>query len=196
MDVHLAGTGRTPFLTGAATIEQFSATLPVSTLVVRRGLVTFSEDAPFQPQVELEAESVIRQHTVIVRVDGPASKPRLELQSEPPLPQQEILSLLTTGSLTGEIGSNNSAMATRAGILVVKGWYKKVFKKEFPLGSSDDGGTSLMDRFEVDFGAIDPKTGRNETTAQLRVTDRLFFIGDLELGGGFSGRVKYLFRFR
>ena len=196
VDVHLAGTGRTPFLTGAATIEQFSATLPVSTLVVRRGLVTFSEDAPFQPQVELEAESVIRQHTVIVRVDGPASKPRLELQSEPPLPQQEILSLLTTGSLTGEIGSNNSAMATRAGILVVKGWYKKVFKKEFPLGSSDDGGTSLMDRFEVDFGAIDPKTGRNETTAQLRVTDRLFFIGDLELGGGFSGRVKYLFRFR
>ena len=195
VDVRLAGTGKNPYLVGAATIDQFSATLPLSTLTTRRGLVTFSEDAPFEPRVEIEAESKIRQYTVIIRVDGPASKPRLELESEPPLPQQEILSLLSTGSLSGEIGANNTAMATRAAVLVVKGWYKKVFKKDFPLGGNEEG-DSLMDRFEVDFGAVDPKTGRNETTAQLRVTERLYFIGDLELGGGFSGRVKYLFRFR
>ena len=195
VDVRLAGTGRNPYLGGAATIDQFSATLPLSTLTTRRGLVTFSEDAPFEPRVELEAESKIRQYTIIIRVDGPAGKPRLDLESEPPLPQQEILSLLSTGSLSGEIGANNTALATRAAVLVVKGWYKKIFKKDFPLGG-DDGGDSLMDRFEVDFGAVDPKTGRNETTAQLRVTERLYFIGDLELGGGFSGRVKYLFRFR
>ncbi len=195
VDLRLAGTGKNPYLVGAATIDQFSATLPLSTLTTRRGLVTFSEDAPFEPRVEIEAESRIRQYTVIIRIDGPASKPRLELTSEPPLPQQEILSLLSTGSLSGEIGANNTAMATRAAVLVVKGWYKKVFKKDFPLGGNE-GGDSLMDRFEVDFGAVDPKTGRNETTAQLRVTERLYFIGDLELGGGFSGRVKYLFRFR
>ncbi len=195
LDVKLAGTGKNPYLVGAVTIDQFSATLPLSTLTTRRGLVTFSEDSPFEPHVEIEAESKIRQYTVIIRVDGPASKPRLDLESEPPLPQQEILSLLSTGSLSGEIGANNTAMATRAAVLVVKGWYKKIFKKDFPLGGND-GGDSLMDRFEVDFGAVDPKTGRNETTAQLRVTERLYFIGDLELGGGFSGRVKYLFRFR
>ena len=145
--------------------------------------------------MEIEAESKVRQYLVIARVDGPASKPRLELESEPPLPQQEILSLLATGSLTGEIGANNTAMATRAAVLVVKGWYKKIFKKDFPIGSGNEDGDSIMDRFEVDFGAIDPKTGRNEATAQFRVTERLFFIGDLEFGGGFSGRVKYLFRF-
>jgi hypothetical protein len=195
VDVRLAGTGRAPYLTGAATVEQFTATLPVSMLTVRRGLVTFSEDSPFEPRVEVEAESKVRQYTVLARVDGPASKPVLNLESDPQLPQQEILSLLTTGSLSGEIGANNTAMATRAAILVVKGWYKKLFKKDFPLGNSD-GGDSFLDRFEVDFGAVDAKTGRNETIAQFRATDRLFFIGNLQLGGGFSGRVKYLFRFR
>jgi hypothetical protein len=195
VDVRLAGTGRVPYLSGSATIEQFSATLPLSTLTTRRGLVIFSENSPFEPSIELEAESKIRQYTVIMRLDGPASKPRLELESEPPLPQREILSLLTTGSLSGEIGSNNTAMATRAAVLVIKGWYKKLFKRDFPLGG-DGEGDSLFDRFEVDFGAVDPKTGRNETTAQFRVTERLFFIGDLQLGGGFEGRVKYLFRFR
>ncbi len=195
LDLRLAGTGLAPYLVGVATIEQFSAILPLSTLTTRRGILTFSEDAPFEPRVEIEAESKIRQYTVIVRLDGPASKPRMDLESEPPLPQQEILSLLTTGSLSGEIGANNTAMATRAAVLVIKSWYKKIFKKDFPL-NNDEGGASLVDRFEVDFGAVDPKTGRNETTAQLRVTDRLYFIGDLQMGGGFSGRVKYLFRFR
>ena len=195
LDVRLAGTGKSPYLAGAMTIDQFSATLPLSTLTTRRGLITFSEDSPFEPRVEIEAESKIRQYLVIVRVDGPASKPQLDLTSEPPLPQQEILSLLSTGSLSGEIGANNTAIATRAGVLVVKSWYKKLFKKDFPLSNSE-GGDSLMDRLEVDFGAVDPKTGRNEATAQFRVTERLYFIGDLELGGGFSGRVKYLFRFR
>ena len=195
IDLRLLGTGRAPYLTGAISIDQFSATLPVSTLTTRRGLITFTENSPFQPRVEIEAESKVRQYLVIARVDGPASKPRLELESEPPLPQQEILSLLATGSLTGEIGANNTAMATRAAVLVVKGWYKKIFKKDFPIGSGNEDGDSIMDRFEVDFGAIDPKTGRNEATAQFRVTERLFFIGDLEFGGGFSGRVKYLFRF-
>ena len=76
-----------------------------------------------------------------------------------------------------------------------KSWYKKIFKKDVPL-NEDDGGQSLLDRFEVDFGAVDPKTGRNETTAQVRLTDRFFLIGDLEMGGGFSGRVKYVLKFK
>lgn len=194
VDVRLAGTGLAPYLTGAASITQFSAKLPLSTLTTRRGLVTFSQEAPFQPFVELEAESRVRQYVVVARIYGPATKPTLDLESEPPLPQQEILSLLTTGSLTGEIGANNTALATRAAVLVVQGWYKKLFKKDFPL-SENDGGESLLDRFELDLGAVDPKTGRNEASAQFRATDNLFFIGDLELGGGVSGRVKYVFRF-
>jgi autotransporter translocation and assembly factor TamB len=196
LDVRLAGNGLNPYLTGAATVEQFSATLPLSTMTTRRGLVTFSQEAPFEPYLDLEAESRIRQYTVVAYVSGPASKPQVVLESEPPLPQSEIMSLLTTGSLTGEVGANNTALATRAGILVIKSWYKKVFKRDFPLGAEDTGGESILDRFQVDIGAVDQKTGRNEATAQIRLTDRFFFIGDVEMGGGISGRVKYLLRFR
>jgi hypothetical protein len=195
IDVHLAGTGLQPYLTGAVNIEQFSATLPMSTLTTRRGLVTFSQESPFQPYVELEAESRIRQYVVVARVHGPATNPQLDLESEPPLPQQEILSLLTTGSLTGEIGANNSALATRAAVLVVQGWYRKIFKKKAPPEEKKDA-EDLLDRFDIDFGAVDPKTGRNETRAQVKLSDRMFLIGELELGGGVSGRVKYLLRFK
>ena len=195
LDVRLAGTGLAPYLTGAATIEKFRASLPVSTLHTRRGLVTFSQEAPFEPRLDIEAETVVRRHTIVARVDGMAAAPRLDLSSEPPLPQGEILSLLTTGSLTGEIGANSTAMATRLAILVVQRWYKKLFKRDLPA-SSDEGGDALLDRFEVELGGVDARTGQNEMTAQFRATDNLFFLGDLDLRGGFTGRVKYLIRFR
>ncbi len=195
MDVKLAGTGLAPYLVGAATVDHFLAELPVSVLKTRRGLITFSQQAPFEPQIDIEAETVIQKYNIVARVSGPSSHTRLDLESEPPLSQQDILSLLTTGSTSGEIGSNNSALATRAAVLVVKRWYKKLFKRDFP-GSTDEGGDSFRDRFQVDIGNVDPKTGRNEVSTQFRVTDNLFILGDLELGGGVAGRVKYVLRFR
>lgn len=195
VDLKLNGTGLAPYLVGAASMEQFSAQLPVSRLTTRRGLITFSRENPFLPRLEIESETVIRGYTIVARLDGEATAPRLDLSSEPPLPQQEIMSLITTGSLTGEIGQNNTALATRAGLMVLREWYKKLFKRDLPL-PSDDGGDSFFDRFNVDPGAVDSRTGRQEVTAQFRVSDRVMLLGDVEMGGGVSGRIQYIFRFR
>lgn len=195
VDLRLQGTGLEPYLVGNASMEQFSAQLPVSRLTTRRGLINFSRENPFQPTLEIESETVVRGYTIIARLDGPASAPRLDLTSEPPLPQQEIMSLLTTGSLAGELGENNSALATRAGLIVLRDLYKRVFKRDLPV-PSDEGGDNFFQRFNVDLGAVDSRTGRQEVTAQFRVTDQVVIVGDVEMGGGISGRVQYLFRFR
>jgi autotransporter translocation and assembly factor TamB len=195
VDMKLQGTGLAPFLVGNASLEQFSAQLPVSRLTTRRGLVNFTRENPFQPYLEIESETVIRGYTIIARLEGPASAPRLDLSSEPPLPQQDIMTLLTTGGLSGELGDNNAALATRAGLIVLRDLYKKVFKRDLPV-PTDQGGDNFFERFNVDLGAVDSRTGRQEITAQFRVTDKVVVVGDLEMGGGVSGRIQYLFRFR
>jgi hypothetical protein len=195
VDVRLLGTGSSPYLVGAATLDQFRAQLPVSTLSTRRGGLYFSEDNPFEPRIELETETVIRGYTIIARLEGSASAPRLDLSSEPPLPQQEIMSLLTTGSMSGELGDNNSALATRAGLIVLREWYRKIFKRDLPV-PTDSGGDNFFGRFNVDLGAVDSRTGRQEVTAQFRVTDQVVLVGDIEMGRGVSGRIQYVFRFR
>jgi hypothetical protein len=176
-------------------MDQFTAQLPVSRLTTRRGVINFSRENPFEPRLEIESETVIRGYTIIARLEGPASAPRLDLTSEPPLPQQEIMTLLTTGSLAGELGENNTALATRAGLIVLRDLYKKVFKRDLPVPSGE-GGDNFFGRFTVDLGAVDSRTGRQEITAQFRVTDRVVVVGDVEMGGGVSGRIQYLFRFR
>lgn len=195
IDLRLRGTGLNPFLTGQVEVENFTAVLPVSKLEVQRGTVTFLEEEPFQPQLDLQAESRIGKNTVKMHITGPATAAHLELESEPPLPQKDILALLATGTTSGEIGSNASALASKAALLTVKRWYRKIFKK----GAEEpavDGHESFADRFDLDISNVDPKTGRPNVDASVRVTDKVYFLGELDTEGQFTGKVKYLLRFR
>jgi hypothetical protein len=54
----------------------------------------------------------------------------------------------------------------------------------------------MRDRFKIDAGAVDSKTGRQELAASLRLGDKLYLIGDVDVAGQFSARIKYLLRFR
>jgi autotransporter translocation and assembly factor TamB len=195
IDLRLGGTGLEPFLAGRVEIVNLRAGLPVSTLEIRRGYVTFSADDPFQPQLDIRGQTRIRKTTVNADLSGPATAPRLELDSEPPLPQAEIFSLLATGTTTGELGANASAIATKAALLTVKRWYRKVFRGR-ANGAPEREEESLLDRFEADVGNVDPKTGRPDVTASVRLSDSLYFLGEIDMRGQFIGRVRYLLRFR
>ncbi|MEO6739090.1 MAG: translocation/assembly module TamB domain-containing protein, partial [Chthoniobacteraceae bacterium] len=194
MDLRLGGTGLNPFLTGYAQIDSFTAVLPVSKLEVQRGYITFSEDDPFQPQIDIQSQSVIGKTTVYANISGSARAPRLELESEPPLPQKDVISLIATGTTSGEIGSNASALASKAALITVKRWYRKTFKKGVNEPAVDE--PSFINRFDVDISNVDPKTGRPQVDASVRFTDNLFFLGEIDVGGQFSGKMKYLLRFR
>lgn len=187
MDLRLGGTGLNPFLTGQVQIENFTAILPASKLEVQSGNVTFYEREPFQPQLQIQAESRIGKNTVNATITGSAGAPHLELESEPPLPQKDILSLLATGTTSGELGSNASVLATKIALLKVKGWYRKTFRK----GAGDpsaDAPDSLVNRFDLDISNVDAKTGRPNVEGSVRITDNLFFLVRWTCRGSSPGR--------
>ncbi|HEY6112335.1 MAG TPA: translocation/assembly module TamB domain-containing protein, partial [Chthoniobacterales bacterium] len=107
-DLHLGGTGLRPTLDGVVRLENVEATLPFSRLEVSSGSVYFSPDDSFNPRLDLHGTSVIHDHTIHVYVYGTALQPEAVFTSEPPLPQEEIISLLATGTTREELtGSNN-----------------------------------------------------------------------------------------
>jgi hypothetical protein len=107
------------------------------------------------------------------------------------LPQEEIISLLATGTTRQELTSGTNVVMGRAGMLLVQQLYRKVFKK----GQATQP-NSIFDRLDIDFGTVDPRTGQQQGTARLKVNDQFMVIGDLEVGGDYRGMVKYLLRFR
>jgi autotransporter translocation and assembly factor TamB len=197
LDLKFAGTGLAPYLEGSVRVVEFKASLPFSTLSVSRGFIYFTKEAPFQPSLELQADSQTREYLVHAYIYGRADDPQVQLSSEPPLQHADIVSLLATGVTTGELSGNADVLASKAAMLAVQELYRKVFRRGAPPAvdkQKNDG--DFLGRFQVELGALDSRTGSQQFTSRVRLTDQLYLIGDLGTEGSFTGRLKYLIRFR
>jgi hypothetical protein len=192
IDMKVGGTGLHPQLQGQVRLEKFEATLPFSTLTINLGFLYFDPDDPFNPRIEMQGTSLIRDYTIHVYLYGTANAPQAVFSSEPPLPQEEIISLLATGTTREELTGDNNVLASRAALLLFKELYRKVFKKDNEPARDD----SFFNRLNVEFGNVDPRTGEQQATATYKVDEHFVLVGDLGVQGGFRGLVKYLIRFR
>jgi autotransporter translocation and assembly factor TamB len=191
VDLHVTGTGLHPALQGVVRMQNVEATLPFSRLEISSGSLYFDPSDSFNPKIDLQGTSLIRDYTVHVYVFGTSLSPEAVFSSEPPLPQEEIISLLATGTTRQELVGNNSVLAGRAAMLLVQQLYRKVLRKGEPTKSN-----SVFDKLDVDVGNVDPRTGQQTVTARLRLNEKFVLIGDLGVGGDFRGMVKYLIRFK
>jgi hypothetical protein len=190
-DIKLTGTGLHPELQGTVRLENVEATLPFSRLEVSQGFLYFDPSDSMNPRLELHGTSVIRDYTVRVYVYGTMLAPEAIFTSEPPLPQEEIISLIATGATRQELSGRGNVLAGRAAMLLVQQLYRKIFKKGEPTQSNE-----LFNRLDLDVGAVDPRTGRQQVSARFKISDRFVLVGDVGVGGDYRGMLKYLIRFR
>ena len=189
-DLKLTGTGLKPGLQGVVNMEGVEATLPFSRLDVSRGSLTFNPNDSTNPTIDLHGTSVIRDYTVRVYVYGTLLSPQAIFTSEPPLPQEEIISLIATGATRRELSTGN-VLAGRAAMLLVQQLYRKIAKKGEPTDSN-----TVFNRLDLDLGTVDPRTGQQQATVRFKLSDQLVLTGDVGVRGDFRGRLKYLIRFR
>ena len=190
-DIKLTGTGLRPELQGTVRLENVEATLPFSRLEVSQGFLYFDPSDSMNPRLELRGTSVIRDYTVRVYVYGTVLAPEAIFTSEPPLPQEEIISLIATGATRQELSGRGNVLAGRAAMLLVQQLYRKIFKKGEPTQSNE-----LFNRLDLDVGAVDPRTGRQQVSARFKINDQFVLVGDVGVGGDYRGMLKYLIRFR
>ena len=189
-DLKLIGTGLKPGLQGVVQMEGVEATLPFSRLDVSRGSLTFNPNDSTNPTIDLQGASVIRDYTVRVYVYGTLLLPQTIFTSEPPLPQEEIISLIATGATRQELSTGN-VLAGRAAMLLVQQLYRKIVKKGEPTDSN-----TVFNRLDLNLGTVDPRTGQQQATVRFKVTDQIVLTGDVGVHGDFRGKLKYLIRFR
>jgi hypothetical protein len=172
-------------------LENVEATLPFSRLEVSQGFLYFDPSDSMNPRLELRGTSVIRDYTVRVYVYGTVLAPEAIFTSEPPLPQEEIISLIATGATRQELSGRGNVLAGRAAMLLVQQLYRKIFKKGEPTQSNE-----VFNRLDLDVGAVDPRTGRQQVSARFKINDQFVMVGDVGVGGDYRGMLKYLIRFR
>jgi len=189
-DLHFVGTGLRPGLNGLVRLKDVEATLPFSRLQIGYGFLYFNPDDSLNPKLDLHGTSVIQDYTVHVYIYGTSLAPEAVFSSEPPLPQEDIISLLSTGTTREQLTGNNSVLAGRAAMLLVQQVYRKVFKKGQATQTN-----SVFDRFDLDVGTVDPRTGQQQATARFKINKQFVVVGDVGVSGDYKGMLKYLIRF-
>jgi hypothetical protein len=189
-EVRLEGTGAAPTLHGAYRSSDLIASLPFARIELSRGRIWYTRDHPFQPHVDFSAETEVRNHRIRLYLHGPANAPHISASSEPPEPEADLLTLIATGALPGDSSERSQALTNRAASVLFQEFSEKV------LPSGERERFSALRRFSLDLGAVNNRTGQQETRLTYRFRDNLFMIGEVGTGGDFAGRVRYLLRFR
>ena len=192
VDLKLGGTGLHPGLQGLVRLENVEATLPFSRLEIAYGYLYFNPDDSLNPRIDLHGTSVIRDYTVHVYVYGTTLSPEAIFTSEPPLPQEEIISLLATGTTRQELTGNNNVFWRVARPCCSCNNFTGKFSRK--------GRERTAVLFSIGWMWILARSIRKPANKQrprvLKLTRTSSLIGDLGVAGDFRGLVKYVIRFR
>jgi len=177
------GTVGTPAPDGKFEIRDFKASLPFSTLSVRYGTVSFAPASGFDPILEIRGTAEPRPYMVTVYAYGRLSDPQLVLTSNPPLPENEIMTLLATGTTTSGLEDPSAASSLAMQLLAREFLHGRV-----RFGNQLKPLVKLMERVNFSLSDTDPYSSETYSTATVSLTDKWF----VSTGFGATGETRVL----
>ena len=150
---------------GRVFTDQGRVTLPFSSLNVVNARVLFSEANPFTPVIEARAQTAMQNYNLFVTVSGPLPDLQVTVTSSPPLPPDQAILLLTTGSSTFDILSTAGALETGRTL----GTYLSKQLLQRLTGPANPDESSFFDRLDIAVGKEISNAGRETITIEYRL---------------------------
>ena len=191
LDARIDGTIGAPRPSGQVTLREVTAKLPFSTLNIKSGRIVLRPDHPFDPELDLKGHSSIRPYEVDIYVYGPLSDPQIQPTSNPPLPENEIFTLLASGTTTEGIEDTNAATARAAQLLIeeVRRGRLGNLRGLKPL-------FQVLDRVDFQVGEKDPYSSRKYNSVAFELDDNWLLTTGISEQGNSRTKITYLLRFR
>jgi translocation and assembly module TamB len=113
-DLRVRGTWEHPIILGHIHVLSGDLLFHGNRYRVARGDINFANPFRLDPVVNVEASTTIQQYEITLNFTGPASKLSLAYRSDPPLPGNDIVTLLALGQTSAE-GTARSAGGSQSG---------------------------------------------------------------------------------
>ncbi|MGH6916743.1 MAG: translocation/assembly module TamB domain-containing protein, partial [Geminicoccaceae bacterium] len=179
--IEAKGAASEPRLTGRLEIRRGTFDLLDRRFNLRRGVITFTGQSPPNPQIDIEAVAQATDITAIVRIGGDAASPTFALESQPPLPQDEVLSRLMFNRSANSI-SPLQAVQLAAAVNRLRGGGPGVLDRlrgalgvdTLDIGGGGDGASSTgttvrAGRYLADGVYVEGETGTANQSSRARV---------------------------
>jgi translocation and assembly module TamB len=199
-DLRLTGTGEAPILIGKVGVETARIRLPSGNLAIENGLVQFIETNPDRPVLNLIGNTRMLGYDISVIMEGPYDEPLITLTSSPPLPHEDLLMLVLTGTPPSASGravdkrARNLSVAVYVGRDLLDRWFR---------GENGSSTESILDRFEAEMGRDITQQGEETLEARFRLLegvfqekDTLYITGERDVYDFYNAGLRIVFRFR
>jgi hypothetical protein len=186
LDLKFGGTGFTTVARRDGPCRKISSRpYPLANCPSRKALFYFKAGRAFQPQLDLQAESTLRDYHVNAYIYGSVEDPQLSLTSEP------AFAAAGNHLFAGHRGNNQRIRSgkrtgrprrsARLSTTLPQGLQEARWPRKNKVSSK---------RFDVDVGAIDNRTGRQEISARFKLGENYYLVGDLDVAGDFTGSLE------
>jgi autotransporter translocation and assembly factor TamB len=205
--LHLHGTLTRPIILGSIEAQDGRLTFRRNRFTIENAFVRFDDPRRLNPHLDVRATTRIRTYDVTMWLTGRVEDLSIRLSSEPPLPQEDLLALVTLGSTRAELGSS--------GGLTFAGEAAQLMSRELlglepsaPLvdvldfSKSDTGqnqfrvGKRLGDKTTVIYSGSFAEGGQRKLRVEYQILGPLLLAGEQAFGGGYGGDVIVRLRFR
>ena len=192
--LNVSGTLKNPVAKGKFHLKKIKAKLPFSVLRVANGEVIFDESTGLMnPRLKVAGTSEIGNYKVNLLVHGNVSSPGTSLTSSPPLPEEDIMSLLATGATTSDLENSNTVALKALQVFLMK-----LENEEKVSGANKLFGALLsgMQKLNLEVGKEDVFTGSKYTSASVDIGSNWLFTTQVDAELETRALIVYLIRFR
>jgi autotransporter translocation and assembly factor TamB len=202
----LDGTVAEPVVLGSVETQEGRITFRRHRFILENAVVRFDDPRRINPYLDVRATTRIRTYDVTMGLTGRADDLTIRLSSEPPLPQEDLLALVTLGQTREELGkSGGLAFAGEAAQMLSQELLGS--ETNMPLdivefGKNDTGqqqfrvGKRINDRTLVTYTGSFAEGGKQKLRVEYQVFGPLLIAGEQAFNGGFGGDVILRLRFR
>ncbi|TAG07565.1 MAG: hypothetical protein EAZ42_12760 [Verrucomicrobia bacterium] len=172
---------------GQVQLKNFRASLPFSTLLIPSGKIDFTPSTGWDGLLEIRGTSEPRPYRVVIYAYGRMSNPQLVMSSSPPLPDNEIMTLLATGATTSGLEDPQAASARAMQLLI-----EELRRGRFLNSRRLRPVLKLLDRVDFTLADQDPYSTESFSSATLQLHDRWYL--STGLGGMGDARTLLIWR--
>ena len=166
-NLRVRGTWEHPILLGHIHILSGNLSFAGNRYRVSRGDLNFANPFRLDPVLNVEAVTTIEQYEITLNFNGPASKLTLAYRSDPPLPTDDIITLLALGQTTSESAANRGAGNSPSGTASASAILSEAVSSQ--LGGRLERLFGIT-RFRVDPGLTEVGSTSSGQSAAARVT--------------------------
>ncbi|HEY5707651.1 MAG TPA: translocation/assembly module TamB domain-containing protein [Terrimicrobiaceae bacterium] len=189
-ELRLTGTLENPVPVGQIELKNVQAFLPFTTMTIPSGHLDFAESSPWMPQLNVRGSARALDYEVQAYAFGPLDKRQLILRSDPPLPQDSLIQLLTAGMAPGVYSGPNFGETPGLGSLALS---RDLSRKFAPQGVGAD---SPMSAPQINPAPSPYPGGRATLRGRFELWRGLSLMNEIDGTGPSNGQATFSLRLR